>query len=311
MEYLNKRVSETTLRREDDTSYVIKDQQWTFEKNSNQINSTEATCKELKRRDDLFAAPFEGPLERFQWRTTASYYMCWYTMNQVPELQHFGESCDNYARCLDSNYGINNKDPRASDAEPFFCAIYSSCPDPCCPLRHITKNSECLKIKQNPCFKENNLNKICVLDKNQNKDFRNIVLNRWNVSCQCDKIGYVWESRYGICVDINECTTNAHDCDATTEVCLNLPGTYRCACNWGYVWNKKISRCSISEALTVLKRVRLEKDKIKNTKAKSLIKTIYYKIFGKSFAISSSTNIILVSFLNFCGDTMDTNRNWT
>jgi hypothetical protein len=61
-------------------------------------------------------------------QTSASYYMCWYTMNEVPSLAALGESCDNFANCLDSEFGVSNGDPRADDKTPFQCATYSFCP---------------------------------------------------------------------------------------------------------------------------------------------------------------------------------------
>ena len=92
--------------------------------------------------------------ERFQWRTSASYYMCWYTMLETPELSVFGESCENHANCLDV-YGIENKDPRANDAKPFACALYSFCPDHCCPMKHIWYMRDCFQSPENPCYESN------------------------------------------------------------------------------------------------------------------------------------------------------------
>jgi len=92
--------------------------------------------------------------ERFQWRTTVSYYMCWYTMLGVPDLASFDDSCDNHANCLDE-YNIHNMDPRADDTKPFACALYSFCPDHCCPMKHIWYMKDCFQSEQNPCYADN------------------------------------------------------------------------------------------------------------------------------------------------------------
>lgn len=78
--------------------------------------------------------------------------MCWYTMLEIPQLGIFGESCDNHANCLDI-YGVNNKDPRADDSRPFSCAMYSFCPDHCCPMKHIWYMSECFQSNDSLCYR--------------------------------------------------------------------------------------------------------------------------------------------------------------
>ena len=40
-----------------------------------------------------------------------------------------------------------------------------------------------------------------------------------------------WLSCYPICIDINECEEDAHNC---TDVCVNVQGGFECACNQGY-----------------------------------------------------------------------------
>lgn len=58
------------LRRQDDTYTVMADQGWTKEKNGKQIAEVDAQCQKLRERDWLLAQPFQGPLERFQWRVS-------------------------------------------------------------------------------------------------------------------------------------------------------------------------------------------------------------------------------------------------
>jgi len=80
--------------------------------------------------------------------------MCWYTMLGVPDLATFGEPCDNHANCLDE-YDVHNKDPRADDTKPYACALYSFCPDHCCPMKHIWYMKDCYQSQSNPCYAEN------------------------------------------------------------------------------------------------------------------------------------------------------------
>jgi hypothetical protein len=50
------------------------------------------------------------------------------------------------------------------------------------------------------------------------------------VACACP-VGYAGQK--GICVDVDECATEADDCDAN-GACTNNPGGFACACNAGY-----------------------------------------------------------------------------
>lgn len=61
---------------------------WTREKHENYIRMVNDECLRLKTLDWIKPLPFRGPLDRFRWRVTASYFMCWYTM-QVNNLNDF------------------------------------------------------------------------------------------------------------------------------------------------------------------------------------------------------------------------------
>ncbi|KAK3911231.1 Jacalin-related lectin 25 [Frankliniella fusca] len=117
--------------------------------NRQQVLALDKVCSDLKADDEADYDGFLGPLDRFQWRTTAAYYMCAFTMKAEPALRHFGEPCDNWAWCLDWDVGPFNGDPRARDAEPYECARYSFCPDPCCPRRRVRAPADC--VEDNPC----------------------------------------------------------------------------------------------------------------------------------------------------------------
>ncbi|KAJ8921357.1 hypothetical protein NQ315_002972, partial [Exocentrus adspersus] len=294
VEYLLKRIRQVSLKRNDDTAVVMLEQKWTFLNNSQQITQIDEECKKLRDIGDRIAEPFEGPLERFQWRVTASYYMCWYTMKEVPDLKHLHDHCDNFANCLDGNLGPNNKDIRADDSNPFACAIYSFCPDPCCPMKQLTTLKTCWDSKENPCFRGNLPgNRECAVNRSSNVEFRDIVLNRWNVTCRCPK-GREWNSRYGMCVDVDECTTGGHACHRKLEACVNLEGSFRCACKWGHVWSTKERKCTPSPALAIIKKSHRIPNEDKNKQPESIIRKLI-KIIRRSQA--SSTHIDKMSFV--------------
>ncbi|KAK4881414.1 hypothetical protein RN001_004733 [Aquatica leii] len=283
VEYLNRQIRQTGLKRADDTAIVMQEQQWNYLNHSKQIDVVESECRKMQKADDIAANPFQGPIEKFQWRTTASYYMCWYTMNEVSELERLKENCDNFANCLDPNFGINNKDPRADDNLPYSCALYSFCPDQCCPLKHLNSFESCWNDPANPCFADNPVGqRQCSINRLQNSDFRDIVLNRWNVTCKCFQVGFEWNSKYGMCVDIDECLLGLHNCNPIREACVNLPGSFRCACRWGYVLNVFNKTCEASTYLNIIKAHNVKQQVLNETKAPSIIKKLFYLTFYKS-----------------------------
>ncbi|PNF29296.1 hypothetical protein B7P43_G08946 [Cryptotermes secundus] len=192
------KVLEATFRRNVDTLTVSRENNWSRPNNTKQIEEADKECQRLRKLDWVTGEPFVGPLERFQWRTSASYYMCMFTMREEPSLAAFGELCDNFANCLDPDFGDSNGDPRADDRLPFQCATYSFCPDTCCPRKHYSNLEECWHDDNNPCHEE--ASSQCSFDRLSNTDFVSIALNRWNVSCICDEVGYKWDSRFGICI---------------------------------------------------------------------------------------------------------------
>lgn len=243
--YLHGIIETSPWTRADDTSEIINENiipiNDTIKKNLNQ------ECKTGIENMEKSGLPFDGPLEKFQWRTSASYYMCWYTMLETPEMTALEASCDNFANCLDPVYGHKNKDPRADDRESFACATYSFCPDICCPIKHTKTLQNCYEDELNPCISENrneDINKkICLMHRNNNQNFRDIVANRWNVTCNCADEGFLWKSEFGMCVDINECVSGTHNCSKESQTCLNLPGSFQCICKWGYTYDEDTQKC--------------------------------------------------------------------
>lgn len=284
VDYLGKKLKLTALKRTDDTSFVIQEQRWDRINDAEQIKQVDSECEKMRRIDNKMADPFAGPLERFQWRTTASYYMCWYTMLETPELEHFGDHCDNFAACLDSGFGPNNWDVRANDTKPFACSLYSFCPDPCCPFKHLNRFEDCWDEPENPCFRLNTQgHRNCFLNFSFNIEMNDLVLNRFNVTCACPQKGYIWSSLYGFCIDSDECENNEmHNCDHKSEACLNSIGSYKCVCKWGYIWSSRHKKCVNSAALELIK---IDRGAEKQNKTVGFFQKVL-KFFGKSGCVT-------------------------
>lgn len=166
--------------------------------------------------------------------------------------------------------------------------LCSFCPDPCCPIKHMHIMGACWNLPDNPCFESNPPNqRQCTLNQTQNVEFTDLVLNHWNVTCKCPRAGYEWSSRYGICIDIDECAGESHGCQVGQESCVNLPGSFRCACRWGYAWHPETKKCVASPALSLIKLRRSKTAKGQESKkATSLVKKLL-QIFAPSGASSS------------------------
>ncbi|XP_072751931.1 uncharacterized protein [Anoplolepis gracilipes] len=296
LKYLERIIKLTALRREDDTVTIIREQKWNLANNTEQILAAQRDCQIAQRRDNLTMIPFQGPIERFQWRTTVSYYMCWYTMLGIPDLANLGEPCDNHANCLDE-YGVHNKDPRADDTKPYACALYSFCPDHCCPMKHIRYMKDCFQSQRNPCYAENQpAHRKCRLNRKENRDFHALTANQINVSCECHRPGHEWSSRFGLCVDVNECIRGIHNCTLNKESCLNLPGHYACVCRLGYVYNPEMEQCIYSPDIDrVLKAATPEpKKKAKTRSWFAKIVQIITRSGGNSFVCDYRINFLLI-----------------
>ncbi|XP_063991149.1 uncharacterized protein LOC135169782 [Diachasmimorpha longicaudata] len=306
LKYLDTTVQLTPLKRSDDTITIMKQNNWNPVNNSQEILSIQKDCQMAQRRDNLTFIPFQGPIERFQWRTSASYYMCWYTMLETPELGLFGESCDNHANCLDV-YGANNKDPRADDSKPFACAMYSFCPDHCCPMKHIWYMKECFQSTENPCYRSNRpAARKCSLNRANNQDLIALIGNQLNISCDCQTGGYEWSSRFSLCVDVNECTSGLHNCSFKDgHTCVNLPGRFDCLCQYGMVWNDDTRECETSNVLESLLENILHDEN--STDESSVIET-FVKTLTRSIASLPSLNhsflVLSVASINFNANTI-------
>ena len=55
---------------------------------------------------------------------------------------------------------------------------------------------------------------------------------------------------FSLLLDINECSTNAHNCDANA-FCSNFEGSYNCTCSPGYSGNAAFRACNLGCAYTI------------------------------------------------------------
>lgn len=62
VEYLHGRIKRTDLRRSDDSAIVVLQQNWTMERNRNQILAVEAECKKMRTNSEVLTNPFEGEI---------------------------------------------------------------------------------------------------------------------------------------------------------------------------------------------------------------------------------------------------------
>lgn len=60
VEHLHSRIKKTDLRRSDDTGVVMLQQNWSFEKNKQQIDAVQTECEKLKKNSEILINPFEG-----------------------------------------------------------------------------------------------------------------------------------------------------------------------------------------------------------------------------------------------------------
>lgn len=118
--------------------------------------------------------------------------------------------------------------------------------------------TECALSQLAPCWNMTELSStFCNMTLEHNTDMTSIVYNRWNVSCECREVGFVWDSRFGICVDRNECLEGSHSCDVESQTCINTVGGHACCCKWGFEFDNATTKCVVSSVVqTVLDRVR-------------------------------------------------------
>ncbi|KAK6643746.1 hypothetical protein RUM43_000009 [Polyplax serrata] len=195
IKYLQETVSRTILPRQLDSLTVTKLNGWSFTEDEEDVERANKECFSLLEQDDKSFAQFSDPVQKFEWLASASYYTCMYTLMETNHLKFFTDDCDNFASCIPWDLGPHNKDIRSDNLNPFACALYSFCPDPCCPLKHLRNPSDCFSLS--PCSGSTGSDRNCWIPLKKNLNFESLVLNEWNVSCSCDGVGTRWDSVSG------------------------------------------------------------------------------------------------------------------
>ena len=211
-------------------------------------------------------APFASFFEMFQYRQTAMYFLCYHTLLKNDYLRlkpHAKMGClfglsmaaelpKERRRILtdDHEFAINDVRNFGGDSmDDFVCARLWFCPDPCYGREskgnYVEKN---FKSPGNPCLSVKDSE--CDWKRAGNTNFDDLSKNKFNITCKCDaeRKGFEWNSQFGLCVDIDECSTGMHTCPSN-RVCRNAVGSYLCTCPRGYDVNNKTSYCEKTEAL--------------------------------------------------------------
>ncbi|KAL3867219.1 hypothetical protein ACJMK2_044435 [Sinanodonta woodiana] len=201
-------------------------------------------------------APFATKLEMFRYKTTAMYYLCWYTLKNEEAVAYrkFDLTClDGLSKVVEAKSGIKPPpvDMREDDLRyvrySMKCALLWFCPDPCfgrqsggnVPLSVFTDPKSDVG---NPC--KNLPSASCAWKMGANVNFDGLVKNKFNITCDCEseRKGFIWNSQYGLCVDQDECYDGQYTCP-NDQICRNTVGGYMCTCHRGYSVNQTTKLC--------------------------------------------------------------------
>ena len=123
----------------------------------------------------------------------------------------------------------------------------------------------------------------CWLSREENQDLYSLIANHLNITCECQDEGYEWSSRFGLCVDVNECTQGLHNCVLENgQICVNLPGSFDCICNLGHVYNSESQSCVSNEALKKALEPSSTKDEDESLEEKSIFSLIVKAVTASS-----------------------------
>ncbi|ESP03220.1 hypothetical protein LOTGIDRAFT_237823 [Lottia gigantea] len=220
--------------------------------------------------------PFPTELEEFQYKLSASYYMCYFTVNRKSSLRHILAG----ANCLEKIQGSGliqdfTSNPKyftlrdvRTDQVPFQCAELFYCPEPCYALSshglmsyYYDKDTD----TSNPCH-DIEYNKECKWMEGANTDIYSLMAGKFNFTCNCQEgteSGYEWNLKYKICVDVDECFTKQATCPRN-QLCINTKGSYFCHCKRGFKYNAARNICEEDNSVINFAELR-KKKKIKSS----------------------------------------------
>jgi len=177
----------------------------------------------------------------FAFRATASYYLCWHTLNKNPLFKHFNRECMSTSEThLNQNQKHIKFYNEYNDSIEFACAELSFCPDFCCSKAFYDSNYDhfndnwkerCENHATNPCSKFKDPS--CRLSKQANTNLSDLKNNKINFECHC-KNGLRYDNSSKQCLDIDECMEGIHNCHGPMQTCLNTHGSFECHCEPGY-----------------------------------------------------------------------------
>ncbi|XP_050697014.1 uncharacterized protein LOC126985757 [Eriocheir sinensis] len=197
-----------------------------------------AEVKEKKVLSNVRKASQANKLELYRQTVTALQYMCWYTMHGVPYLAHLLQ-CDS----SDSTRKQPDGDLRAGNDDPFGCALYSFCPNPCCGGLREPSKEDCWNRFSNPCRLHGlKGGRGCKIPREQNLNYNLLVDHGVQVTCDCGA-GRRYEPVAGMCVWRDHCLHPAAACPKPHQHCFNLFGSHGCRCDPDYRWSDYNQRC--------------------------------------------------------------------
>ncbi|KAK8375014.1 hypothetical protein O3P69_017773 [Scylla paramamosain] len=134
-------------------------------------------------------------------------------------------------------------DSRANSyGDPFGCALYSFCPNPCCGNLRESSLKNCWNRFNNPCRLHGARGgQGCEINRQLNLNYHRLVDEGVQISCDCGT-GRRYEPAAGMCVWQDHCADTAA-CPNPHQLCLNLYGGHACRCHPDYRWREYDQRC--------------------------------------------------------------------
>jgi hypothetical protein len=184
---------------------------------------------------ELKLNPFGNEQDLFKFRMTASYYLCWFTLNRDVLFSSFPNNCNNHTLYDMKNRLIRFYSTHVSNNKKFACAELSFCPDICYAKGVYSISDARLedlkKHEANPCVKFGD--GTCELSSTENTDLSLLKNSQVNVSCKCSK-GFRYSNQMKKCLEIDECL-EPNTCGAnSSKTCLNIIGSFICVCKSGF-----------------------------------------------------------------------------